>query len=346
MTTPAVPGWFAHLKGQLALDTKQMVRHRFVHVVLGLTLLFGGLLRLAPDELAHPDLVFVADRAHPVDDAAASQYADPAVLRQALEEDEEAIGMILGDGEAEVILRGGEGPKVRALALAQAELTWLRARGLTLPAAHDVATLGPPRRPAPFGGSLIPLVLALDTAVFGFLFGAVLVLQEKAFGTVRLYRVSPGGTSAFVASKLLVNLGLAAAAVLVLVGVARPAGLLSAPLWGLALLAAAATTLLGIGLAAFFRNLAGFFYPMAGVSLVLSLPMAVYLVPSLHAPLLGWLPTHDLMFGAREALFPVGHDGVVASSLGTLLAWAAGLAVFAHLAIGRRVMREPLQGGG
>jgi hypothetical protein len=207
-------------------------------------------------------------------------------------------------------------------------------------ATHHVLThLRPPTAPPPFDASLVPLILGLDVALMGFLFAGVMVLQEKTEGTVAAYRVSPGGTAAYVLSKLLFNLGLAAFNAAVFLAWAHPAGLLEPGLLGVTLAAVATLTFLGMGLAVFFDGLSSFFYPLAVLGLLFNLPMIAYVSPSLELGWMRWIPTWDVMFHGRELLFPTGRaaDGAVAARA---LGWLVLTGAFAVWAVDRRLMKE------
>lgn len=328
------------LPSQLRLDGKLTVRHRFLHVVVLMAAVFGLLVRFAlPDELSHPSLVWIHDEARPVTHEAAFLLESEDALRKKLAEDKDAVGLSLDDeGGLKLILRGSEDEGARALARTEAELRWLALRGVAMPEAHDTTTLRPPSAPPPFSLTTLPILLAVDVIFMGFLFASVMLLQEKQLGTVRFFRVGPTSASLFVASKALVNLGLSVLGTLVLFGVAMPSGLDEPWLWAFVVIGSLAMTFLGMGLAAFFRNLSGFFYPLMVVGMLSSLPMAGYLMPTLDLGPLALFPTACVMTGVREALFPTGASAVVLSSLAALAGFTLCAGAFALVVVRRRVM--------
>lgn len=210
----------------------------------------------------------------------------------------------------------------------------------TAPVHHVVTALHGAGEPAPFRGRFVSVMLGLDVVLLGLLFGGVMILQEKMEGTIRFYRVGPGGAAAYLASKVLVNAGLAGANTLVLVGLAAPHGLASPALWGLVLGVAMTFTLLGLGLSTFFRNLSSFFYPLAAIGFVLSLPMIAYTSPSLGLRWLRVIPTYEVMFVGRELLYPSGRgvDAGLTAAIVVLPLLAAF--AFAYWAVERRLLRE------
>lgn len=204
---------------------------------------------------------------------------------------------------------------------------------------HALTTLRALTEAPPFDASFVPLILGLDVALLGFLFGGVMVLQEKMEGTVAAYRVGPGGTGAYVASKLIFNVGLAAFNAAVFVAWAHPAGLLEPALFGVTLAVVATLTLLGMGIAVFFESLSSFFYPVAVGGLLLNLPMIAYVSPSLALGWMAWIPTWDVMFTGREILFPTGR-GVDLEVVARLVGWLAVAGAFGWWAVDRRLMKE------
>lgn len=338
-TTTSARRWAA----QVRLDALMPARHRFLHVMLGMALLFGLLVRFAlPDELARQTSFYVvapAGAALP----GLTTVPDRAALDEALHDDDDALGLVLDGERAELVLRGSEPPEVAALARRQAEVLALSASGARLTPAHEVTRLSAPRPPLPFSTSMVPVLLAVDVVLLGFLFASVCVLQEKTWGTVRFFRVGPGTTALYLGSKLVVMLALTALGTLVLVAVAVPSALRSPLLWLVVLLGGGGLTLFGIGLAAWFRSLKTFFIPLVLVSLVAALPLGAYFVPTFSLGALSLLPTWAVMTGAREALAPSGPSGasleVVRASLAVLVPFLVGSAAFATLSLRRRVLQ-------
>lgn len=304
------------LLSQLALDGKLVVRHRFLHVVVLMAALFGLLVRFAlPEHLSPPARAWLHDAAQPIDSEVHRRVASEAALREKLEVDREAVGMSFAGAEARLLLRGSEPPASVALARSQAEATWLQLRGVSLKPSHRIERLRERTPPPPFSLTQLPVLLAVDVVFFGFLFASVMLLQEKTQGTVRFFRTAPASTLVYVSSKVLVNLGLGFVGTAVLFGVALPRGLTEPGVWALVTTGSLALTSVGLGTAAFFRNLSGFFYPLVVVGLGATVPMAGYLVPTVELGPLKLLPTWGVMFGAREVLFPTGARALVFESL-------------------------------
>ena len=199
--------------------------------------------------------------------------------------------------------------------------------------------LRPGHTKPPFNESLIPIMFALDLCVLGFMFAAVMVLQDKEHGTIRAYRVTPGGSLVYIASKLTVNLGLSLLNLLILVGLAAPWALAKPGVHLLVLLTCAGMTLLGIGLAAFFRTIAQFFYPLALVGLLGAAPMYTAMAPSPALDWTFWLPTYHVLFGAEALMFDTDPT-VVTTALVFASAFTTIAAAFCAFVVHGRLMKE------
>lgn len=332
------------LLSQLRLDAMSAWRGKCAHATLGMALLFGALLAFAAPESmsqgggevfldATPDRAFQA--------LAPERFvADADALAAAVEEG--AVGVEVRGSVAEpgvtFHVQGHESDETRALMASAAKAGWVQ-QGVPAAESHTVRTLDPQGAPAALKTFLLPLLFGLDTSVLGFLFAGVMVLQEKMNGTIRFYRASPGSAGLYITSKVAVNTALALAGAAVMTAFVAPASLLDARLWALLLFTVAGLTLLGVGLSVFFRNLSGFFYPLAAVALLLSAPMVPYQLPSTALPLLEWVPTHAVMFGALELLHPSGR-GTFGGAMAVAGAWFVATAAFAGAAVHFKLMRE------
>lgn len=257
----------------LKLDAKLALRHKLVHVVVVVALVFGALIGfVVPSELspAAPDSAGFASLASPAD--------APTVLE-------------------------------------------------------------PGARKPPFNQLFIPILFAVDLCLLGFMFGAVMILQDKEHGTIRYFRIGPGTGLDYLLSKLTINLGLALLNFLILVGLGAPAALAEPRLYLLVLLTCAGMTLLGLGLAVFFRSVAQFFFPLALVGVFAAMPMYLVLTPTAALAWTWWLPTYHLLFGAEAIMF-AGDPALIRAAFwfnATFTLLAAG---FCGLAINHRLLRE------
>lgn len=331
------------------LDATLAVRHKLVHVVVIVAALFGALIGFAaPEQLEHGGIDYLVDATPDgalrelLAEAPAERVFDSRErLREAVASERNSIGIVF-EGSAEtpratVYIQGSESPARRALIRTGVDAVWQ----------HVGAGQGPPtpptvldpgaRKPA-FSDSLVPILFALDLCILGFMFASVMVLQDKEQGVIGLYRVSPGGTIAYVAAKLTVNLGLSLLNLLVLVALAAPWALAKPAVYLVALLGCAGMTLLGIGLAVFVRNLAQFMYPLIVVGLLAATPMYMAFSPSTKLAWTWWLPTYHVLFGSEAAMF--GGGPALRSALLFNFGFLLTMALFAGFAVERRLMKE------
>ncbi len=338
----------------LWIDLRQAFHGRLIHVSLGTAIIFGLLLRFAlPSELHGGRALKIADLTQDarfgrvIEQQAQGQdlavHASLEELKAAVEADPESIGIALqgtvAAPAATLMLQGHESPST-VLSLRSGIAGLWAENGVTRPSAHRMTVLRPDSPRPPFDLSMIPLLITIDVIVLGFFFGGVMVLQDRALGTVRAYRVSPAGTGVYLASKIAVNALLALVYTALLLVIAIPPAL---PLLSLVLvivLASALFTTVGVGLAVFFRTFSSFFYPASLLSLVLSAAIPAYFFPAFNTPWIRALPTYKAMFSLRELLLPSGRPSMLTEycqSMGGALLVAL---VLTYLALDRRLLRE------
>lgn len=204
---------------------------------------------------------------------------------------------------------------------------------------HPVEMLRAASEPIPLNLSGVPVFLAFEVAILGFLLVAVLIFQEKQEGTIRAYRVSPGGLAPYLASKTLVftALGLVYGAVIVLVGFGFRAN------WAAVLvlvgLSGAFMTVFGLGFAAWFDNLSDWFFPGLAVLMLNMLPFVSYIYPPFSPAWIAFVPSYGLLFALREALFPTGDSELIRSAVITGSGWLVGAIAFAAVSVRSRLLK-------
>jgi hypothetical protein len=214
------------------------------------------------------------------------------------------------------------------------------AAGLVLP---DPTVLDAGARKAPLDQQMVFLMFALDLCLLGLMFGAVMVLEDRRTEAIRFYRVSPGGTLAYVASKLTVNVVLSLLNLVILVGLAAPQMLLQPGLIGLNLLLCSGMTLVGIGLAPLTRGIAQFFFPLLAIGLISALPMYLIWSPAQGLEWTWLLPTWHALFGSEAIALGAGRPAAEALALDAglygLVFFMACL-VLALVTVNRRLLKE------
>jgi len=337
----------------LSQDASIIYRNGYLHVVLGLAVLFILLINFAI-----PKQRPVAIREYLVDQTAGrlitplilseglEEYllASEEELRQTLEQDSRAVGIVFqGDrsNPRAVIYRQGNEPEKAMRALEAAVISfWNTAANLGQPVTYRQELLRPTGEKPPFNLGLVPMLLAFESALIGIFFVSALVFQEKEEGSIRAYRVSPAGTWAYILSKISVNVLLSLlSAVLIFVFTLGLRPELPAVLLLVALVSFFLTTF-GLTISVFFRSLSEFVYILAIIMTVLTLPVVSYFLPSFSAGFFTFIPTYPLMFGIRELVFPTGKTGFYLRMLLILAAETLVLLLLARIAVERKLMKE------
>ncbi|MEW6081067.1 MAG: hypothetical protein AB1576_04680 [Bacillota bacterium] len=265
-------------------------------------------------------------------------------LLEVLEGDSRALGLVFtGTRDAPgavVYLQGYEPEKsVRALDAA-VESLWNEAAGLGRPSVHQAVLLRAEVLKPPFNKSLVPVLLVTEVVFLGFIFASVMVLQEKAEGSVKAYRVSPSGTWAYILSKTIVNVALSSFYGLLIYSGTLGIGLAIIPVLALVVLTSALVTMAGLATSVFFNSISDFIYPLVVSSLVLALPVGAYLFPSFRLPGFEVIPSYPLMFGIREIAFPTAKSGFYLSLVATLLLEVLVVLLLCGWAVEKRLMKE------
>jgi hypothetical protein len=270
-------------------------------------------------------------------------YTDRAAFEAALEAQPTKAGVVFSGSPAEphfeLIVRGAIAPENLGLLQASLDQAVRSMRG-EAPAALPVELLRQPAPPPPLGQRLVPVVLVFEVVLLGFLIAAVMMFQEKQEGTLRAYRVTPGGALAYLASKnaLFVVLSLAYGLPVLLVAFGLRVN------YGLALLllvlSSSLMTMLSMAVAVFFRNLSEWFFVGVAILMVNSLPMLSYGLPGFAPAWLTWVPSYPAVFATRDVL--LNGAGLVQISPTLLYLAVLNLLALAacYAAVRMKLMRE------
>lgn len=200
--------------------------------------------------------------------------------------------------------------------------------------------LGPVLEPVPANLTGIPVFIAFEVAILGFLLIAVFVFQEKQEGTIRAYRVSPGTISTYILSKVLIFtlVSLVYGLVIVL------AGWTLKPDWlrvlGLTLITSGMMTLLGLGFSSWFSNLSGWFFPGLAMLVLNILPIFSYLYPAFDPGWIRWIPSYGILFALEESLFWPQHTQAFQEALMPLVGWTGFSVLFCWFSVRRSLLQE------
>ncbi|MFP4363467.1 MAG: ABC transporter permease [Spirochaetia bacterium] len=265
-------------------------------------------------------------------------------VRTEIDDNERAIGIIaegsLQEPRITIIHQGNEGTENIRLLQASIEYGLREASGTEHPESVIVRSLNPIQEEVPFNLRMVPVFMVFEVVMLGFLIVAVLIFQEKQEGSIRAYRVSPGGTLAYIASKSTVNLVLALiyGGLMLLTCIGQPVDIFRLAV--LLLLASLLMTLLGIALSVWFRSISEFFFVAIAVLVITSLPIASYFFPSFAPALITWLPSYPVIFGVREAIFGTGNTGYFLPLVQLLVIENIAVGTAAFFAVKMRLMKE------
>lgn len=318
------------------------VRNHFLAILAVVAAMYIGIMRLAipADPSVSQRLFVAADSGQPATQAALQALGaagDGSTVLKALASREEVLAAMAADAgsigvvvhgpaspealpSVELLFQGHESERARNLLRLAIEDRLRAAMSGTPPAAAEVVALAPAESAKiPLNQHVLPLFLLSEAALLGLFLISALVFVEKAEGTLRAYRVSPGGVAELLAAKItiMVAMGILFAAIL------TPAIVGRGPRYGqvlvLVALGGVSGSALGLTVAAFFDDVTGSTLWLMGVALVLALPGVSYTMPGFAPAYVRALPTYPLVFALRDALF---GPGAAPRAFLILAAWA------------------------
>ncbi|AHC14068.1 ABC transporter permease [Salinispira pacifica] len=335
----------------LAQDGKLIWRNGHAAVVAGIALLMIALVIFLPEEFSTGpgEYLYDAIPGSPLREALVEMGADLSGLPESqqeldelLEENPNAIGITVHGTieQPEVnITQPREIPR-QSINLLQATIdTALRTlQGADLEPV-PVRRLRPRAEIIPVNLAGLPVFLALEVGILGFLLVAVFVFQEKQEGTIRAYRITPAGLWPYLISKAAVFLLLSLSYGIVVVAAGMGLGVNWPAVIALIAWASLFMTVFGLGFAAWFDNLSSWFFPGLAVLILNMLPFFSYIYPVFTPLWVSYIPSYGLLFALREALFPTGNPQLITRTLLTGLAWLGAATVFAAFSVRARLLQ-------
>lgn len=340
----------------LAKDLKVVTRNHYLTVVVGLALVYVLAINFViPAQLATSAEVVVWDQTPgqamlKLYQAGAGEAGGAAVdsetaFAEALQAGNTRLGLHIEGGDLPeritVTYQGYENEQTRHLFETTLRTQVAALAGSPRPTfATDVlrpAGAQPAARP-PFNFSLLPVFIFSEAVMVGILLVAALLYSEKDEGTLRAYRVSPGGELEYLLAKSLA-MGVLGVVFTVIV-TALTVGLRVAwgPILGLVFLAAAVMTIIALVVANLFKTISQFILTGLVITIVFGLPVAGYFAPSLGPWWFKVLPSYPLVFALREAYFPTGNAAAIAGAVWQMLATLAIALPLAVLAFRRQLV--------
>ncbi|MFP4112961.1 MAG: ABC transporter permease [Spirochaetota bacterium] len=326
-------------------------RNGHVVVVVAIAVLMIALVVFLPEEISTGPSEYVLDALPdaPIRTALVELGADEAGLPASrseldalLEENRNATGVVITGSlerpSVEIIQRTQVPEESINLLRATLDLVIREVQQGELPEI-PVERLRPQAEVVPMNLAGVPVFLAFEVGILGFLLVAVFVFQEKQEGTIRAYRVTPGGLWPYIASKTAIFTLLAIVYGFVVVVAAKGLAANWAAILALVVWASAFMTVFGLGFAAWFRNLSHWFFPGLAILVLNMLPFFAYIYPVFNPGWVQAIPSYALVFALREALFPTGDAELIGRTLLVGLAWLAGAVIFASVSVRARLLK-------
>jgi hypothetical protein len=322
------------LLGLLKKDFKIAFRNFFFLIVLIVAVILISVVNFLIPEKINTDakLIYTIEESFSNEPNVLSSYLEnqPNNIKvtskeQVIEEmkkDRNTIGIVVKTANQklslEVITQGYENQQSkRALALTFESM--LKAENLansnietiTLKDASDFNTI-------PANKGFVPLIILNEPVMIGFILLATLIFMEKEEATTKAYMTTPGGIGIYLLSKIILMsvLGLISTVLITVFTVGFNINWMQ-----LILIVIAGSTFsstVAMVMASFFDNISKAMVWILGLSLVFTVPMASYFIPSFAPKYVTMMPTYGLMFAIREAIFPMGNPSIIYESVITL----------------------------
>jgi hypothetical protein len=330
-----------------------LLAYRNGHVLITVILLIGALLLIAflPRSLKiHNELLLDTStdlvlNAYLRQQGVAEEiiFTERAAFDQVLEKNPNKIGIIFSGGleqpHFEFIVRSAVPEQNLRLLQASLDTAVADMRGDAAAAPVQVEYLRQQTGVIPFNLLPLPVLLIFEVVLLGFFIVAVMVFQEKSEGTLRAYRVTPGGTLSYILSKMLLFLVLSLIYGLIPVLFAFGLGVNFLPLLLLLGLSSSLMTMFSLGIASYYRNLTEWFFVGVALLLINSLPIISYGMPAFAPGWLTWLPSYHGVFAVRDVLFSDAGLAQISPTLLYLLALNLAALAFCYYAVRSQLMK-------
>lgn len=335
-------------------DLAIIFRNGYIYVVLGMAFLFISLINFAiPSQLNFKQKeIFIVDHT-------TEQLIEPKInylefkvnilkseneLIEILDNDKFAYGIVfkgdISNPQSSIYHQSSENEKYLINLKAISNGLWSIADDQKKPMESKQLLLGVPKEKEPFNLMLVPFLLALEVTLMGGYFVAGLVFQEKVEGSIRAYRISPGGTWPYIMSKTLVNVLLALLyGVLLLV---FTFGFIPELLQVMLLVGLGSFIITAVGLivSVYFESLSECLFVLVFMAAIVVLPLISYFIPSFKIIALQIIPTYPLVFGIRELLFTTGTHENYIRILALLIGETIFMMILTRYIVGKKLMGE------
>ena len=226
-------------------------------------------------------------------------------IKENMSKDKSAVGLVLKDDGIEAVFQGYESFQQQNIIKSIFSGLYDTLNNQNSIAAYKTTVLKESAKKLPLNMKMIPVLLATDIIMLGFMFVAAMIFQEKKEGGLYAYRVSPGGTLNYILSKVIVNVMIS-----VLFGVVFlffTLGFKTNYFYFLSIifLGAFLISLLGIFLAQFYSSLNEFIVVALIFNAVMALPVVSYFNPLIDIQILKIIPSYSLIYASDEIISSV-----------------------------------------
>lgn len=271
-------------------------------------------------------------------------YESEEALKNAVKTNNNSMGIIvegsLSQPKLRVIHQGTESPVVKRMLEVSLESVLRRIDNTKIPDNYEVTFLREKAKPIPFNQAQMPFFVFMEAGLLGLFLVIILIFQEKQEGSIRAYRVTPGGVISYMASKISIIAFFSMLYAFVMTVFTIGLGINWLYFFLLTFLGSLVMTLLGFISCVFFKSLSEYLFIMIALMTVLSLPVMSYYMPSFSPAVLTWIPTYPILFGYREIFFPTGKEMTLLMVGLTLLIECAVLFVGTYFAVKFKLMKE------
>ncbi len=163
----------------------------------------------------------------------------------------------------------------------------------------------------PLNKGFVPLILLNEPVMLGFILLATLIFMDKEEETAKAYMTTPGGISRYLLSKIILMSVLALMSTILITVFTIGFNINWLHLVLIIIAGSVFSSTVAMVMASFFDNISKAMVWILALSLVFTVPMASYFIPSFAPGYIRVMPTYGLMFAIREAIFPMGNPSII-----------------------------------
>jgi hypothetical protein len=233
-------------------------------------------------------------------------------LVEAVKESDNSIGIVVEKGLPEpvftVIHQGTESEVIKNYLEMSLEVISRGMSGYPMPDNYKVVSLRPQADPIPFNLMQLPFFIVMEAGILGMMLIVIMVFQEKQEGSIRAYRITPGGILRYIGAKmtLLVFLSTIYAFIIAVFTVGFSYNILQFLI--ITILGSLVIALIGFATCVFFNDLSEYIFVMIAIMGVIALPVMSYFMPSFSPWVIKLIPAYPMLFGYKEVFFPSGSE--------------------------------------